>query len=282
MTDQVEATAIVTRPEQQQALAPQSLTPQELLSLAVQQGADTQKLKELMDLQERWQKDQARQAYANAIVSFRSRCPTIKRTGSANYGQGKTSYTYAQLPDAIEQIQTLLGECQLAVTWQTPQQTPTWIQVTCTITHVLGHSESTTLGGPPETSGSKNQLQSIKSTWSYLRRTTLWSLLGLVDKDEVDDDGAGGKTTQAPKPKAQELADEAKAKAEGKLTPKQQFIQVCRQKAQAPDMPMDAIKNAFEAVSKILALDDPALCLEYVQRDDVEVHADGTVQKKGE
>jgi len=41
---------------------PTSLTPMTLINMAVSQGADTDKLKQLMDLQERWEANEARKA----------------------------------------------------------------------------------------------------------------------------------------------------------------------------------------------------------------------------
>ncbi len=58
----------------------------------------------------------------------------------------------------------------------------------CTITHELGHSESTSLTANPDISGSKNAIQAIGSTISYLERYTVLALTGLATKD-MDDDG---------------------------------------------------------------------------------------------
>ena len=257
MTDTPEQvqTTVLARQEQPTT----ALTPAEMLSIAVQQNADTAKLEKLMELQERYEANRARKAYAEAIVQFRAACPTIIRTGSANYGQGKTSYTYAKLPDAVEQIQKLMQECGLAVTWQTPEQTPTWVKVKCTITHCLGHSESTELGGPPDTSGSKNQLQAIKSTWTYLRRTTLWSLLGLVDKDEVDGDGDGGSETQKPKPKSSALTDP------GEAASRLEFGKLVRQRANAPEMGNDTVRNVYSSIQKMSGMSSVADCLNWLR-----------------
>ena len=60
--------------------------------------------------------------------------------------------------------------------------------VTCKITHVKGHSEETTLSAPSDTSGSKNAIQAIGSTITYLERYTLLALTGLATS-EMDDDG---------------------------------------------------------------------------------------------
>lgn len=274
MTDQVETTDIVTRPYQQPALAPQSLTPAQMLSIAVQQDAPVEKIEKLMDLQQRWEQNEARKAFEVAMVSFSAKVPTISKTR-----KGHTNM-YAGLPETVEEIQVLMSECQLSRRWkdEEPKKKPTNIRIRCIVSHILGHSESFAEEAGPDTGPGRNDIQAVASTITYLRRITLFAVLGLVAGDEVDDDGAGGKKTEPPKPKAQELADEAKAKAQGKLTPKQTFVDVCRRKANAPELPLTVCKAAYEAVTKMVGTDDVALCLECVQRADVEVHADGTVQ----
>ena len=47
------------------------------------------------------------------------------------------------------------------------------------------------LSAPPDSSGSKNSIQAIASTLTYLQRYTLLSITGLA-ASEADDDGRGG------------------------------------------------------------------------------------------
>jgi hypothetical protein len=61
------------------------------------------------------------------------------------------------------------------------------ISVTCVLTG-HGHEEENTLTGPADASGSKNAIQAIGSTLTYLQRYTLVQALGLAASD--DDDGA--------------------------------------------------------------------------------------------
>jgi hypothetical protein len=56
------------------------------------------------------------------------------------------------------------------------------------VTHELGHSAQTSLTAPPDASGSKNSIQAIGSTVSYLQRYTFMAITGLAAKDQ-DDDG---------------------------------------------------------------------------------------------
>ena len=71
---------------------------------------------------------------------------------------------------------------------------------------MAGHSEETTLSGPADSSGSKNAIQAIGSTLTYLQRYSLVQMLGLAASN--DDDGAaakGGETITAEQ--ADELID---------------------------------------------------------------------------
>jgi hypothetical protein len=62
------------------------------------------------------------------------------------------------------------------------------ITVTCSVSHELGHAESTSLSHSPDSSGKKNSIQAIGSTITYLQRYTILALTGLATKGQ-DDDG---------------------------------------------------------------------------------------------
>ena len=62
------------------------------------------------------------------------------------------------------------------------------ITVTCILSHIEGHSESTTLSSIADGSGNKNSIQGIGSTVTYLERYTLTGVLGLTSADS-DMDG---------------------------------------------------------------------------------------------
>jgi hypothetical protein len=161
---------------------PAAVTPAEMLHIAVQQGADLDKLEKLMELQDRWEKNEAKKAYTNAMSQFRSDCPTILKTKRAH------NSTYAGLAETISQIKGLLSKNGLSHSWRT-EQGNNMITVTCCITHSQGHSECTSLSAGADSSGNKNSIQAIGSTVTYLERYTLVAILGLASSDQ-DDDGA--------------------------------------------------------------------------------------------
>jgi uncharacterized protein YyaL (SSP411 family) len=76
-----------------------------------------------------------------------------------------------------------------------------------------GHSEETTLSGPADASGSKNAIQAIGSTLTYLQRYSLVQALGLAAAE--DDDGntaaANGAISLEQVEQLLALADEVEA-----------------------------------------------------------------------
>ena len=164
----------------------------DLLSLAIKQGAGVDQLEKLMELQERHEANEARKAYVVAMTAFKANPPKINKDAHVNYKSQKTGqvtdYKHSTLGNVVEKISTELSKHGLSAAWSTSQEKG--IAVTCTITHILGHSEKTTLAAEADTSGGKNAIQGIGSTVTYLERYTLLSLTGLAT-EEMDDDGRG-------------------------------------------------------------------------------------------
>lgn len=161
------------------------------------------KLTALFELQLRYDEEIARKAFLAAKARFSEIAPTIIRDGVADFTvSGKrTHYQFATLAGAMDQIREALADCGLNVSWKT-QQEGAAITVTCFLTHELGHQEETSLtAGAQDGKGNTgmNSLQALKSTTSYLKRITLFSLAGLADRDEDDDGVAGGENAKPPK-----------------------------------------------------------------------------------
>jgi len=150
--------------------------------MAIDKGADLATIEKFMDLKERHEATEAKKAYVVAMGKFRAEVPTIERTKKAHNSK------YAGLAETISEISEALVNNGLSHSWKTDQDEKS-ISVTCCVTHVLGHQECTTLREFPDTSGSKNAIQAIGSTVSYLQRYTLYSILGLASKD-ADTDGS--------------------------------------------------------------------------------------------
>ena len=167
----------------------QTTTPAMLLNIAIEKGADLEKLEKLMDLQIKWEENQARKAYYSAMAAFKANPPEIEKDKHVKYTtqKGVTEYRHASLGNVTQQISSALGEHGLSAAWKTTQNAAK-ITVTCRISHALGYGEETSLEASHDDSGGKNAIQSLGSTITYLERYTLLALTGLATQDQ-DDDG---------------------------------------------------------------------------------------------
>lgn len=184
-----------------------------LLQLAIEQGRDLPTLERLMDLSERWEANNARKAFVAAMAAFKADPPTMIKNKKANFGQGKAAYTFAGLDQIAAVIGAALAKHGLSAQWRTDQAEGR-VRVTCTLRHELGHSEETSLEAPADSSGSKNPIQAVGSTITYLSKYTLLSITGLAASDQDDDGAAAGNgetITAEQRAKLIELFHEASA-----------------------------------------------------------------------
>jgi hypothetical protein len=168
-------------------------TPNEMISQALLQGGvDLEKLEKLLGIQERYEANEARKSYHKAMAAFKLNPPKIDKDKTVSYGN--TKYNHASLANVTDKIGEALSKCGLSASWTTKQNGS--VSVTCKITHIQGHSEETTISAPADKSGSKNEIQSIGSTITYLERYTLLALTGLATSDMDDDGIAAGKPVE--------------------------------------------------------------------------------------
>ena len=169
----------------------ESKMPAELVRMAIDKGADLDKLEKLLALQERWEANEAKKAYNKAMSEFKANPPKIGKDKKVGYqpksGGASVGYSHASLYNVTEKINTELSKYGLSASWTTKQNGG--VTVTCKITHAKGHTEETTLTAQPDNTGSKNSIQAIGSTITYLCRYSLLCLTGLATHDDFDDDG---------------------------------------------------------------------------------------------
>lgn len=170
-----------------------SQNPANMLQLAIERGASMEQLEKLLELQQRWEANEARKAYVAAMAEFKAHPPAIVKDRTVAFSG--TAYRHASLANVVDAVVLELSKHGLSHRWDMTQ-TGAAITVTCVITHILGHSESVSMTAMPDDSGKKNQIQQVASTVTYLQRYTLMSALGLAAKDSIDNDGGGIKKTE--------------------------------------------------------------------------------------
>jgi hypothetical protein len=165
-----------------------SIDPMQLVQVAVESGADIEKLSKLMDLQERWEASQAKKAFDEAMNEFQSRMPVVPRRGKVDYttNKGRTNYDYGRLEDAFSMAAPILKDCGLSFRFK-QENASGLITVTCIISHKLGHYEENSMSAMPDQSGGKDPIKAMGSTNSYLRRYTFTGGFGIIFAGEDDE-----------------------------------------------------------------------------------------------
>lgn len=182
--------APIDRPAQSVALQqPGSIaahSPMGMMMAAMNQGASLEQVEKMMDLQDRWERKEAEKAYNAAFAAFKAEAVRIIKGRKVTDGplRGKE---YAELHDVVDAVTPALSRHGLSTAWKLTRDEKDWIEVTCTLKHVGGHSESVSMGGPPDAGGAKNALQARASTKSYLERYTLKAICGVAEGgDDMD------------------------------------------------------------------------------------------------
>lgn len=175
---------------------PQStaLTPMDMLSRAVSQGANIDMIEKLMSLHERWEANQARKAFDAAIAAAKAEIPVIQKNREVDFtsAKGRTNYRHEDLGEIARTVDPVLARHGLAYRFRVSSEPNEPVTVTCVVSHRDGHFEETTLRGGRDDSGNKNAIQQIGSTISYLQRYTLKSALGLAASKDDDGHASGG------------------------------------------------------------------------------------------
>lgn len=166
-----------------------TVTPMHMLQMAVEQNADIDKLQKLMDLQERWEANQAKQRFNEAFSAFKAEAIKIIKRTQVKDGPLKGKF-HANLFDVVDAVTPKLSLHGLAISWKLTKDEKDWMEVTCILRHAGGHSETVSMCSAPDSGPGRNAIQARASAKSYLERYTATAILGLAAQD-ADDDGKG-------------------------------------------------------------------------------------------
>jgi hypothetical protein len=151
---------------------------------------DIDKMERLLQMHERITARQAQAAYAAALARLQPRLPIIRERGAIKDRGGSVQSRYALWEDIVGVVTPILASEGFALSFRTGNDA-SGVTVTGVLSHADGHSESTSLTLPIDTSGSKNAVQSVGSSTAYGKRYTAAALLNLRT-GEADDDGQAG------------------------------------------------------------------------------------------
>lgn len=164
-----------------------TLTPMDMVSRAVESGASMEILERLMALQERWEKNQARKAFDDAISKAKAELPVILKDKVVEFSSQsgkKTNYQYEDFATIYNAVTPVLSKNGIDARFRTTSDKDS-MTVTCMLTG-HGYREENSLTAPNDLSGNKNAIQAIGSTQTYLQRYTLKAALGLAASKDDD------------------------------------------------------------------------------------------------
>src|SRR3990167_6322726 len=97
----------------------QSLSPIESIREAITGGADLEKLGKLLELQERWDANQAKKAYHISMTAFKANPPEIDKDRKVSYLNVK--FSHASLSNVTKKINEFLSRQGLSASWSIKQ-----------------------------------------------------------------------------------------------------------------------------------------------------------------
>jgi ERF superfamily len=165
---------------------------------------DVEKLKSLLDMQERVMARTAKAAYVEALRNVKSSLPIIAQNGLIVVKAKGTEKVLQETPytkyeDIDHAVTPILDAHGMVLSFRTGTSPDGRLVVTGVLSHREGHEETTTLVLPYDSSGSKNGVQAVGSSLSYGKRYAATALLNLVSAGEDDDGELGGKLPSAKK-----------------------------------------------------------------------------------
>ncbi len=165
-----------------------SRTPAEMIMAAVTANTDLEKLKGLMELQERWEANQARKAYASSFSTAQANIEAVIKTKT----NSQTHSKYADLSDVIDSakpVYTKEGFSVIFYEGDTPL--PEHVRVYADVQHIDGHKETYHFDVPLDGVGLKGNANMTKihakaSSVAYGRRYLMCMIWNIPT---ADDDG---------------------------------------------------------------------------------------------
>lgn len=218
-----------------------------MITSAIASGSGIDVVSKLMDLQERYEKNEARKSFDMAMSRAMSEIPEITKGNEVKFGN--TNYRYEDLASITKIIRPILSKYGLSHRFRT-NQTNSQVSVTCIISHEDGHFEENTLSAANDTTGNKNGIQAIGSAVTYLERYTLKAALGLAAAN--DDDGNSFENLQK-QDKQEKISKEQVNEILGFINEYEINIQgFCKyfRISSVAELPLTQFDNAMKAIEK--------------------------------
>jgi hypothetical protein len=188
-------TELVAADSKAEIAASDAQSPADLLRIVAQRGATPEEVAKWMDLEERWRANKARAEFAQAMSRLQASLPRIEKRREVKDRGGRTLYKFANCDDVSVSIKAIEQLCGFYHRFDFAPLAGGGCVTTCTVTHVAGHSESTTVTVPATSGQLTNAAQNRGIEMQYGMRYSLLGAYGITTADE-DTDGRTDEASQ--------------------------------------------------------------------------------------
>ena len=174
-----------------------AMNPASLLEIAVSQNADVDKLEKLMDLQERFEKNQAKKEYNAAMVSAQSEMPIVPEDQANN----QTRSTYSSYENVLRYTRPVYSKHGFSISFYEGDTTKEGnVRICADVMHSGGHTEKKHVDVPLDNKGIKGSVNKTNthakgSSISYGRGYLIRMVFNISTGDDDDGNNAGGNYT---------------------------------------------------------------------------------------
>lgn len=190
--DTKNGTALAAQTVQVAAQSGAAISLHPIVAAVLANSPNIETLREIMALQKEWDAENARKAFVAALAALKAELPTVVNKDKTVDFTGKsgirTHYTHSSLAAVMDAVTGPLAKHGFSLSWE-PSTSQASVTVICRLTHVAGHSMTSTLTAPRDDSGNKSQAQGVASTITLLSRYTAMALLGLASADMSEPPG---------------------------------------------------------------------------------------------
>lgn len=192
MTDKTKAVKVV-----EPAVSQDTKSVDSFITLALSNNAPIETLERLFALHKEVEAEKAKSAYVQAMASFQQDCPVIEKTKKVMNKDGATvRYIYAPIDSIVSQIKDSLGRNGLSYTF-TVENGDKGMTAIAKVTHVMGHSETSSFTIPIDMEGYMTAPQKYASAQTFAKRYALCNVLG-ISTGEEDTDATDVKKEKTP------------------------------------------------------------------------------------
>lgn len=256
----------------------QNFNIQDIITRAIDQKIPVETMERLLAMAERMQTIKAKQEFDKAMASFQAECPIIEK-GKVVLNKDKVTvrYKYAPLDSIIKQVGNLLQKNGFSYSTDTKMNGKAIITVKAT--HILGHSESSTVEIPLQPDAYMTEAQKAMSAVTFGKRYAFCNVFGILTGEEDDDNQNDAQSTSTSHnfssgnvpPPTYTNDGKIVEKPAHKATKKQtNFIkQLCKQKAINQTQLLEMAKglNPSQLIERLLAYQSTPQELPTIQQD---------------